>query len=161
MKKYKILIVIAILFVIGVFSITISTGNFFFATKYYKTPIEAYNSNSTYDAILGDTSAKIEVGILMLDDDTCIFIGEIDENCFVADEMSVKDNRYASKGYSIFYNLREESDGMNKNSTKISNGYVEWAVLYSQEDVDKLLNVDSTKIYTLTTGDNIYVVLYK
>lgn len=160
MKRYKIGIIIVILFVIGVFSFTISTKDIFFTTNYYKNPLDAYNATSTYDALYGTTTAKRQIGILSLDDNNHLFIGEINENCFVVDEIESKNGKYASKGSAIFYNLDEKSDKESSNLTQVSNGYVKWAIMYNENEIVNLSNVVSIHPYTLTDTQTIYLVIY-
>lgn len=160
MKKQRVGIIIVILVLIGVFSVSISMGGFFFTTKYYNTPIDAYNADAAYSPLYGDTKVRKEIGTKVLDGETCLFIGEVDENRFIINEMDVKNGRYASKGTTFFYDLREGSDGTNRNQTNTSNGYVKWAVLYSQEETERLSDVASAELYACSNGQNIYLVLY-
>lgn len=161
MNKRRIGIFVFILVLLGVFSVSIYLGDFFFTTKYYKTPIEAYNADSTYNPTYGDAAADREIGVVSLDDSNCLFIGELNEDCFVVAEMAVKDGRYAAKGMSVFYDLSEESDGMNGSyQTNIADGYVRWAVMYSQSEVEKLSDVLSVESYMHSNGHIIYLVIY-
>lgn len=163
MKKQKIGIVVAIviLLFIGIFSVTLSKGNFFFTTKYYSKAIDAYNAECTYNAVYGDTTVEKEIGLFLLDNENCLFIGEINENCFAVNEMKIKNGRYASEGSTFFYDLREPSDRANSNSTNTANGCVKWAAVYSQEEIDQLSNAASVDSFTNTNGCDIYIVMYK
>lgn len=160
MKKMKIGVFIAILFLIGIFAVSISSGNFFFTTKYHKTAIEAYNAESTFDAVYGDTTASKQIGIAELDSETVIFLGELNEKCFVVDIMATKDGRYASKGPRCFYDLKEQSDGLYKNQTETSSGQISWSILYSKSETEKLTNVKSLKTYNTSDGDSIYLAIF-
>ena len=156
MNKLRIVIFIFILVLLGVFSVSINSGNFFFTTKYYKTPIEAYNANCT-----SDVTADSEIGIVNLDNKNCLFIGEMDENRFVVSEMEINDGKYADKGTTVFYDLREESDGIiGRHKTNITDGYIQWSVVYSQSEVEKLSDVLSVESYTISSGHIIYFVIY-
>jgi len=117
MSRNKAKVVVIALFVIGVFTITVSVGGFFFSNDYHATPLEAYNANAGFDAINGDTTATKEIGVVMLDETTYLFFGEIDSTRFVVEEMDKKENQYASKGNLLIYNLDDESDGDSKNIT--------------------------------------------
>ena len=114
--KSKILIVAAIIvaaFVVGLFSCSITIGDFFFTTKYFKTPIDAYNDYATIHAIYGNTRAEKEIGLLLLDDETGLFIAKLYDdqvynNRIVIDEMKIKNGRYVSKGISYLCDLNDE-----------------------------------------------------
>ena len=160
MKKHK-AILVGFLFVIGIFSISISTATFFFTTKYYSSPLIAYNETAGYNAIYGETVACNQLGLFLLDNETCLFLGELDENRFVVNEMYIKDKKYASNGSSVFYDLRESSDGLNRNSTQTASGCVEWSIAYTQEEINTLINILSIKTYTLTSGCEVHLVIYK
>ena len=123
MKKYKVGIIVIICFMVGIFSFTISTGDFFFTTKYYKKPLSAYNASSAYN-----DRAEREIGLLMLDSENCLFIGELDDNGFVVNEMILKKRGYVSKGRTFFYDFGDSSGETSKNSTAVSNGQVNWGV---------------------------------
>lgn len=75
MKKGKVIIIVAVLFLIGIFSITMSSNDFFLTTKYYETPLDAYNADSAYSAIHGETKADREIGVFMLDE-KMLFLSE-------------------------------------------------------------------------------------
>ena len=158
MKNKKVLIVI-FLFIVGIFSISISTDNFFFTTKYYKTPIEAYNSDGTYHAIYGDTSAKKEVGLILLDNKTCLFIGEIDNNNFVVSELDVKKDKYSSRGMRYYYDINEVSYTTDENVTKISNGIIKWGIYYNKSQAESVSNAFSIKSFALSNENEFYLVL--
>lgn len=161
MNRNKVIAITVIgLFVIGVFTIAISVGDFFISNDYYATPLEAYNANAGFDAIDGDTTATKEMGVIMLDETTYLFFGEIDSDRFVVAEMDKKENEYASKGNLLIYNLDDESDGDSKNITSVSSGNKEWAVLYSEEEIQKLSNISALKEMSHSNGRKIYVVLY-
>ena len=156
MKKYKVGIIVVICFLIGVFSFSISTGDLFFTTKYYKKPLSAYNAGSAYN-----DQAEREIGLLMLDSENCLFIGELDGNGFVVNEMILKKRGYASKGRTFFYDFSDSSGEASKNSTAVSNGNVTWAILYSQAEIENLSDVETVNSYTHTNGRIIYLVVYK
>ncbi len=145
---------------LGFGSITISFKDFLFTTRYYKTPLKAYNAGSGYDAILGDTSADKEMGLCQLDDTTALFLGEIRQNLFVVDEMQSKNGKYASKGLSIFYDLEEESDGPNKNTTRTESQTVSWSILYTRAEVENAVDVKRVETYTHSGGQKIYLVVF-
>ena len=159
MSNKKIIIVI-LLFILGVFSISISTGNFFLTTEYYKTPIEAYNVDGSYNAVYGDTSVKREVGLISLDNNTCLFIGEIDKNNFVVSELDVKNDKYSSKGIRYFYDSNEMLNNLEVNLTKLSTGYVNWSIL-NKSDAESVANAFSTKSFTLSNGKEFYLAWLK
>lgn len=161
MKKSKITIIIAVLFLFGVFSVTLSFGDFFLATKYYTTSLDAYNADSTYSAIYGDTKAKREVGVFMLDEENALFIGEVDENRFVVAEMDVRKSRYAFKGTTYFYNLKEPTDILNKNQTSTLKRQTWWNVVYDLSETEKVSNILSIEDYTLSCGDVVYLLIYE
>lgn len=159
MSKNKIILIVVFLFIVGIFSFSISTGNFFFTTKYYDNPIEAYNADSTYNALYGNTSVKKEIGRIILDNKTYLFIGEIDNNNFVVNEMDVKNSKYSSKGINYFYDISEISEDTVENVTNISNGCVKWNVSYKKPKIEIVSNTLSVETFTLSDGRNFYVVL--
>ncbi len=161
MSKIKVLVIVVILFFVGVFSVTFSFGDFFFTTKYYKTALEAYNADCAFSPGYGDTEAESTIGFAKLDEGIGLFIGELDEHSFVINEMVLKDGKYASNGTSLIYDLREESDGQSKNQTVTSSKTINWAVLYSQAEIDVLSDIESVEIYTHSSGNNIYFAIYK
>lgn len=160
MKKYKIVVIVILLFILGIFSFTISLDGLFFTTKYYKTPISAYNAANTYNAISGDTTVEKELGLVKLDDKTYLFIGELEGDCFIVDEMDVKDGQYASKGNRIIYNLKEATNEIAINYTNTTNGTRKWTVIYNQDVIETLSNVYSVESYMHTCGNVIYFVLF-
>lgn len=159
MGNKRIIIIVIFFFIVGIFSISISTSDFFFTTKYYKTPIKAYNADSTYDALYGNTSVQKEIGRISLDNKTCLFVGEIDENNFVVNEMDVKNGKYSSKGISYFYDSSETLDDTKGNVTTISNDYVKWNIFYSKSNAESIANAFSIKSFTLSNGIEFYIVL--
>lgn len=160
MKKNKLIIIIAILLVLGLFSVTISLKNFFYTTKYYDNPIQAYNSGGTYDTIYGDIKATRNLGFVNLDEENGLFIGEISKTLFVVVEMKLKEDKYASQGTVIIYDLEEPSDGMNKNKTTTKQGFFEWAILYSQSEIDPIAKNVSVTPLSHSSGQIIYLVVY-
>lgn len=161
MDMKKAIAVVIALVVIGAVTVTISVGDFFFSNDYYATPLEAYNANAGFDAINGETTATKEMGVLMLDETTYLFFGEIDSARFVVDEMDKKENEYASKGNLLIYNFDDESDGDSKNITSTSSGNKEWAVLFSEEEIQKLSDVSEVKTLIHSNSRKIYIALYK
>jgi len=160
-KKIIVPFIVTILILTGVFSLSISIKKFFFTTKYYAIPIEAYNADATYDLNYGDTAAKEEIGLVVLDEETCLFIGTLDdENCFVVCEMMKNNDKYAYKGNSFIYDLRERSDGDNFNSTYTSNGYVNWSVAYHKDEI-KTFDVENVESFLLANGKSIYLAIYR
>lgn len=160
MKKYKIVIIVVSLFIIGVFSVSVSTGNFFFATKYYKTPLKAYNAGAAYDAVYGNTKASKEIGLLNFDDKNALFLGELTENSFVAAQMKLKDGRYAAEGTAIFYDFNEDSNLSNYNQTDTVNGHKKWAITYDKSDTENLSGVSHVESYRHSNGAEIYIVIF-
>ncbi len=156
MKKYKVGILVVVCFLVGLFSFTISTGDSFFTTKYYKKPLSAYNAGVAYD-----DRAEREIGLFMLDSENCLFIGELDDNGFVVNEMILKKRGYASKGCTFFYDFSDLSGEASKNSTAVSNGDVSWAILYSQAEIENLSDAEAVNSYTHTNGHVIHLVIYK
>lgn len=144
----------------GVFSITLSFGKFF-TTQYYDTPLLAYNDNCSHDVVYGDTTARSEVGVFNIDNETALFIGALNSNCFVVAEMSIKNDKYAFKGTSMIYNSIDLSDiPDSRNVTNTATGYVEWSVFCNQSEIDALQNVNSVKSYTLPNGNAIYIAIF-
>ena len=142
-------------------SITLSFGDFFFTAQYYKDPLKAYNENCTYDIVYGETKATKQIGIQTLDEENCLFIGELNEQCFVVAEMSLKNGKYAFKGTSMLYDIKEGNDDMNtQNQTSILSGTVSWAIIYNESVLGSLLNIASINSYELSDGHTIYLVIY-
>ena len=157
-KSRTVVIIVLVLLIVCFGAITITTENFFFSTKYYTKAIDAYNETAQYDIALGSTKAKIQLGIITLDKKTCLFVGGIDNNHFVVNEMDVKDGKFSSKGMSYFYDLRENDDGSNKNTTTVSNGMLDWSVLYTES---KLSNIDNNTTYSFDVSQStIYIVVF-
>ncbi len=87
-RKFFIIILALIIFIC---CITITIGDFFFTTQYYKNPINAYNATATNDIITGASDEAVAVlDLISLDDNNCLFLGKIDENRFVVNEMRKK-----------------------------------------------------------------------
>ena len=157
--KNKIIVVVAILVLLGMFSITISLNDFFFTTKFYSEPLSAYNEDATYDPIYGDTVANKTIGLLKIDEENVLFIGELSQVEFLIAEMMVKDNKYAYKGTVSFY---DSSDQFNKhiyNQTKTKTGNVKWQVFTNKQEVEKIQNIKSVNEYFLSNGSSLFIVI--
>ena len=159
MKKKKVALLLLIGILIGVFSIAVSVNHFFFTTKYYKTPLEAYNADCTYSAIDGITEASKEIGVFTLDKENALFLGELTTDRFLVAEMALKDGKYALKGTTFFYDFSDESKDLNYNQTQIITGHIKWLIVYNQTDVETLSHVLSVKEYYHSGGSVIYLVL--
>ena len=62
----------------------------FFTLQYYVTPLDAYNNNCTYDIVYGETKVTRQIGLHTLDEENCLFIGQLNADCFVVAELSIK-----------------------------------------------------------------------
>ena len=154
-------VVIFILVLIVVASITFSFRNIFHTTQYYKTPLLAYNATCSYDMIYGDTKVENEIGVLNLDDKNCLFLGDLNECCFVVAEIAIKNGKYASKGSTLIYDLTGKSDGINgRNLTYTSDGCIYWSIMYEQSELSVLSNINFIETYTHSNGHTIYLVVY-
>lgn len=83
------------MFLVGVFSVTISLNDFFLTTKFYKDPLSAYNADAVYDPIYGDTTANKTIGLFEIEKEKALFIGELSKDKFIVAEIKVKDKEYA------------------------------------------------------------------
>ena len=158
--KRKIIICSIILFAIGIFSITISFNDFFFTTKYYNTPLAAYNAESFYHTDYGDTVAEKELAIVALDEETCLFIGAMNNNCFVVCEMYKKNNRYASKGLVIIFDIREATFSQGVYTTAVSNGSKQWKIISEEETIDPDIEIVQIKAFTHINGKIFHLLVY-
>ena len=167
MKKTGVIIAgILILFLVGIFSVSISTGSFFFTTKYFRTPLQAYNDfGGDFDPIIGNTFAEKELLFVPLDEKNGLFVGEVDKNRFVVCEIAIKNGKYASKGWSgvydidaTYYDLDESIDGWNK--TSVTDGSVYWLIADEQEETETPY-VKSAEAFTHSSGKTFYLVFYK
>ena len=159
-KAILIILAVVVLLAVGVFSVSIATGNFFFTTKYYPTALQAYNAEPPSVAGHRDVEAASEVGLVSLDAETALFIGALDENRFSVSEMEVKNGQYAAKGTVFFYDLRQDADGAERNQTHAADGDVEWAVQYSREEADRMADGATIHSFTYLNGEEILVVVY-
>lgn len=160
MKK-KVVTVIVVLVLIGVFSITISLKDFFFTTKFYKEPLSAYNAEAQYDPIYGDTTVNESIGLFEIDNENALFIGELTRDKFLVAEMKIKDNKYAFEGTAYFYSRSDVFDENNYNLSETKNGTLKWEVINSKKDVEKLQNVRVVKEYSMSDGLPIFLVVFE
>lgn len=161
MTKNKKLIIAFTLILIILVSTTLSFGNFFFTTQYYDAPLNAYNDNCTYDIVYGETKATKQIGLKTLDEENSLFIGELNAECFVVAEMSVKNEKYAFKGTCMLYDIKECADDINtRNQTNVLSGSVSWSIIYDENVLNSLFDVVSIDSYELTDGYTIYLVVY-
>lgn len=160
-KKVIVSVIVAVLFLVGAFSITISLNGFFFTTKYYDNPISAYNAGASYNAIYGETEAEREIGVFKLDEEKALFIGALSDNRFIVAEMNIKNEKYAYEGTVIFYDYDEEFDANHYNQTETKAGKVKWTIVYNKNDVEKLSDVKLTKEYTLSADSPLFFVMFE
>jgi len=159
--KNKGVIIITFLILIGLFSVTISLKDFFFTTKFYQDPMSAYNADSMYSPIYGDTTAKKTIGLFEIDEEKALFIAELSNSGFLVAEMNIKDAKYAYEGTVILYNSSDSFNEKNYNLTETKTGSVKWTIAYSQQDVEKLQNVELIKEYSLSTGSPLFLIVFK
>lgn len=159
-KKIIVVLIISVLFLIGIFSVTISTNSFFMTTKYYNDPKTAYNANATYDITYGQTQVQRQMGVLQLESDKSLFIGELTENTFIVAEMNIKNGKYAYNGTVIFYEYNDMFDEKYYNQTQTESGAVRWTVAYNRQDIAKLSDISSVNEYYLSDGSLVFIITF-
>lgn len=159
MKKYRVFIIIAIVLLILPFSVTI--GDFSFTTKYYTSPAKAFNAESPHSRTYGWVEVHKELGTVMLDDKTGLFLGEFEDNHFLIAKMSVKNGKYFYSGEVIYYDM-SDPDVFYIDQTKCSNGFVKWSVTYSDTKSDKETPpIDRVESFVHSSGNTISLTVYK
>ena len=161
MVKKNVIAVIVFLFLVGVFSVTISLNDFFFTTKFYKDALSAYNADVVYDAIYGDTTANRTIGLLEIEKEKALFIGELSKDKFIVAEMKVKDKEYAYEGTVFFYSITDVFNENNYNQTETKTGNVKWDVINNRQDVEKLQNINLVKEYSMSDGSALFLVIFE
>ena len=166
MMKKKIIAGIIFLFLVGVFSVTISVDGFFFTTKFYKDALSAYNAEAGFSPVYGDTTANREIGLYEIEKEKALFIGELSEDEFIVSEMIVKDNKYASEGTVYFYNISDmfNSDVFNENNynqTETKTDNIKWNIINNKQDVEKLQNINLFIEYSMSDGSPLFLVIFE
>lgn len=154
-KTAVILIFTAVIIITGWLGISISTGNFFFTTSYFKTPLKAYNESMLTNQATG------QIGYMNLSDDTGLFIGEIDNDTFVVADIGVKNGRYAHKSFTAFYQRDYKFDIKGYERIKTSSGTIKYIVAYVKSDLEKLKCDYKVNEYKTSSGQKIYLAVYK
>ena len=160
MKKIVVIAIAVMLLGAGVFSLTISLDDFFLTTKFYENPLSAYNAEAVYDALHGETKVEKQIGLLQLDDEKALFIGELSKQKFLIAEMNMKDQKFAHEGTVFFYDYGVAVDEISYNQTETKSGYINWGILFNQQDVDKLSNANHVQEYALSCGSPLFLVLF-
>ena len=159
MKKK--IIIFSVFILIVIFSSSFSYRNIFYTTHYYKTPLLAYNDNCGHNITYGDIKAKNEIGVLSLDNENCLFLGEINDNCFVVAEIAIKNEKYAFKGTTVIYDLTEQPDDYSsRKQTYTSDGHIYWAIMYERPNPAVSPDINFIETYTHSNGKTIYLVVY-
>lgn len=154
-------VIVALLFLVGVFSVTVSLNGFFFTNKFYENPMSAYNAEATYDVMYGETKVEREIGVYKIDDEKALFIGLLSKNRFLVAEMNIRNGKYAHDGTVIFYDYNEEFDANYYNQTETKSDYVKWTIVCNKNDVGKLSNVKLVKEYALYSGSPLFLVIFE
>ncbi|MBR6694503.1 MAG: hypothetical protein IKL62_06110 [Clostridia bacterium] len=158
-KKKAIVVAIPILLIIMVI------GTFIFEEQNSKSPLKVFNDAGVYQPYYGYVEVTKEIGVVMLDDSTCLFLGEFGNDCFVVDEQTVKNGKYSQKGITRFYEMSVFSpEDISIEQTQTHDGFSSWSIFLAEGNIDEML--DSTMISRVETfehsnGQNIYVVIYK
>jgi hypothetical protein len=160
MKK-TIVAITLLLFLIGVFSVTISINDFFFTSKFYDEPLSAYNANAMYDVVYGETEASREIGLFEIGKEKALFIGELANNCFLVAEMNVKKGKFAHEGTVVFFDYNDEFNVNEFYITETKSESVKWTVACDNEHIKKLSNVKLVKEYMLLDGCPLFFVVFE
>ena len=159
--------------------ISINFGGWLFSSKYYESPLEAYNSMTGST----DIPAKKEIGFYQLDDEIGLFLGDVpaeteEHNLIhlgnelyyvkhvVVAEMSIKDSRYSLTGFSYtfvsFDNSYEKYLEVGCNQTETRHGTVKWNVFLTENEIKKLDNVEHVKkFHSEEIDSDFYLVVFK
>ena len=130
-------------------------------------PLRTFNEDGMHTVGYGWVEAREELGTIMLDDTTCLFLGDVDDTHFVIAEMKVKNGKYKMGGAgSVTYlcDTVNDIEGISVNKTRVADGYVEWSVLYHDNDIkqiSKLDNVAKVEKFAHSGGQRIYIVIYE
>ncbi|KIR01500.1 hypothetical protein P261_00314 [Lachnospiraceae bacterium TWA4] len=150
-------------FIIGINSITIRNPNFFLTTKYFKSPLDAYNDVATYNYAEGkDGSAESEIGIVKISDSNVLFIGKVDDENFVVSEMQTKNGQFVVSGanYIIDLNVELNSNDREIIKTKTDSGIIEWSITLKESDIPSDENI-SVEQFPFGSDHTIFFVIYK
>ncbi|MBE5929056.1 MAG: hypothetical protein E7267_06775 [Lachnospiraceae bacterium] len=159
MKK-RVFVLVLLLFLVGIFSLTISFDGFFFTTKFYEDPLRAYNAGATYNAIYGDTHAEREVGVVKIDEEKALFIGELSNDCFIVAGMNIKNEKYAFDGTKSIFEYSNERDVNAYKQTKTKSGYVKWTIACDKKSTEELVGVKTIMEYTLSDGRPLLLIVF-
>ena len=103
---------------------------------------------------------RVDINYEVSNENYCLFIGQLNTDCFVVAELSIKNGRYAFKGTSMIYEIMGKDDTDIKNQTSILSGYMSWSIIYNEKVLGSLSNVSSINEYELMDGHRIYLVIY-
>ena len=159
-NKIIILIIITVLLLAVTVPVTIQLKDHFFSTNYYESPLDAYNAECGLDAVYGDISAHKEIGVLKLDEENSLFLGELSQDVFILAEMSVKKNKYAYKGAVTFYDTDYKFDVNGYSQTETNSGSIKWIVAYDKKDLDKISAEINISKYVRNDGSDVYIAVY-
>ena len=134
--------------------VTVSTGNFFFSTDYYKTPLEAYNESMITNPAIS------QIGYLDIGGNAGLFIGEIDKDTFVIADMDVKGGRYSHKSLTSFYQSDYKFNPAYYEKIKTQSGTVKYTAAYNKDDLKKLKCDYMVKQYKTPSGQEIYIAVF-
>ena len=154
-KTITILLIVAASMIIGWLVFSICTGNFFSLASYYKTPLKAYNESMI------SNPARSQIGYYGIDDKSGLFIGEIDSDTFIVADMEVKGGRYAHKSFTAFYKPDYKFNPQGWDEIETSSGTVKFIVAYKKADLEKLKCDYTVSEYKTSSGQQIYLAIYK
>lgn len=151
---------VAVLFATGVFSVSVSTGDSFFSSKYYVDPMKAYKADGGIDHVKGDTSVKEQLGLVVLDESSAVFLGKVNDERFVVAELAVKDDKYAYKSEAL-YEVANIRGNIDVQTTKTSEVTITWGVTCEKEEIEKVRNVMLVEEFSLNDSTDIYIIVFE
>ncbi len=160
-KKTKIILfALVIVFIIVILNgITISVGSFFFTTKYYASPQDAYhNFNNNMIPLSPPRMPVKDIGIQRLDGDTCLYLAQTEDGRFVVLPLQVKNGKYACRGIEVYY----EADFVGDiRAYEVVDG-IRYVLLKEQAQVDSAREqIQSYQKYTISEDLTVYLVILK
>ena len=156
-KAYLIILIALIAIVVG---ISFKFGDFYFTTKYYEKPLDAFlNDDSPTNEDFDEIDA--ELGTYKFDEENSLFLAHTNDNQLLVAEMKTKDGKYSFVGTTYLYNLEDKLDYKDFNEIKIANDKkVKWSVLLNEKKFD-LLNTNYMSKEFKYKDKTIILIVYK
>lgn len=164
MKKYRkiiipICLVLVVLLIISLRGVSLSTSKFIFSTRYYKTPLAAFEADN--DLIM----IKEDVDVYVINENNCFYIAMTENNELLVSKMFCKNERFFSTGNYVIYSLADNipllNDSYNEDIIFSEKGlkqkHIYWRLIITENE--EVAN-NSTLIYDYILNDIKYYIYF-